>query len=179
MVWKPSSLLAGISILGMTVSGQIVARTYVSTEEVKQIIFPGELLTHYPIKISKEIAVEMKKQSSVSHALDPDKIWKTAHGAWLVIDEVVGKHEMIKYALGINQRGQIVGLEIMEYNESYGYEVMEKKWRGQFLNKTSKDQIKLNHDIENITGATLSSKHVTDGVKRIMVLYQTTLVAVR
>jgi len=35
--------------------------------------------------------------------------------------------------------------------------------------------LKLNGDIKNISGATLSSKHVTDGVKRVLRLYETSL----
>jgi Na+-translocating ferredoxin:NAD+ oxidoreductase RnfG subunit len=35
--------------------------------------------------------------------------------------------------------------------------------------------LKLNGDIKNISGATLSSKHVTDGVKRVLRMYQSSL----
>ena len=37
------------------------------------------------------------------------------------------------------------------------------------------DPIKLNQDIQNIGGATLSCKHLTDGVKRVAVLYDIAL----
>jgi hypothetical protein len=37
------------------------------------------------------------------------------------------------------------------------------------------DPIKLNKDIQNIGGATLSCKHLTDGVKRVAVLYELAL----
>jgi Na+-translocating ferredoxin:NAD+ oxidoreductase RnfG subunit len=40
------------------------------------------------------------------------------------------------------------------------------------VGKTAQDPLKLNRDIQNISGATLSSKHITDGVKRVMHLYQ-------
>ena len=38
-----------------------------------------------------------------------------------------------------------------------------------------KDPIQLRVDIENIAGATLSSKHLTDGVKRLMVMHDAIL----
>ncbi len=56
----------------------------------------------------------------------------------------------------------------MEYNESYGYEVRDAAWRQQFVGKSAASSLQLNADIKNISGATLSSKHVTDGVKRVL-----------
>jgi Na+-translocating ferredoxin:NAD+ oxidoreductase RnfG subunit len=84
---------------------------------------------------------------------------------------------MITYAVGIAPNGSILGIEILEYVESYGYEVAETQWRQQFAGKTVKDPVKLNQDIQNIGGATLSCKHLTDGVKRVLVLYDLALKA--
>jgi hypothetical protein len=53
--------------------------------------------------------------------------------------------------------------------------VAEANWRKQFVGKTAADPIKLNQDIQNIGGATLSCKHLTDGVKRVAVLYEVAL----
>ena len=66
-------------------------------------------------------------------------------------------------------------LDLKALVESYGYEVAEVQWRNQFKGKTATDPIKLNQDIQNIGGATLSCKHLTDGVKRIAVLYDLVL----
>jgi Na+-translocating ferredoxin:NAD+ oxidoreductase RnfG subunit len=91
------------------------------------------------------------------------------------VDEVVGKHEMITYAVALSPSGAVTGIEILDYVESYGYEVAEVHWRNQFIGKTAADPIKLNKDIQNIGGATLSCKHLTDGVKRVAVLYDLAL----
>lgn len=117
----------------------------------------------------------MRVASSIRHPLQGDRIWRASDGSWLVIDEVVGKHEMITYAVAINSNGSISDIEILEYVESYGYEVAEVQWRKQFIGKTANDPIKLNHDIQNIGRATLSCKHLTDGVKRVAVLYELAL----
>jgi len=82
---------------------------------------------------------------------------------------------MITYAVGIAPNGSVKGIEILEYVESYGYEVADSQWRQQFIGKTANDPIKLNRDIQNISGATLSSKHLTDGVKRVLTLYELAL----
>jgi Na+-translocating ferredoxin:NAD+ oxidoreductase RnfG subunit len=82
---------------------------------------------------------------------------------------------MMSYAVGINPQGNITGIEILEYVESYGYKVGDAQWRKQFIGKNVNDPIKLNQDIQNIGGATLSCKHITDGVKRVVLLYEITL----
>jgi Na+-translocating ferredoxin:NAD+ oxidoreductase RnfG subunit len=82
---------------------------------------------------------------------------------------------MITYAVALNPLGTVTGIEILEYVESYGYEVAEANWRKQFIGKTAANPIKLNQDIQNIGGATLSCKHLTDGVKRVAILYDIAL----
>ena len=117
----------------------------------------------------------MRVASSIRYPFVGERIWRGPDGSWLIIDEVVGKHEMITYAVGIAPNGSVKGIEILEYVESYGYEVADSQWRKQFIGKTAGDPIKLNRDIQNISGATLSSKHLTDGVKRVLVLYELAL----
>jgi Na+-transporting NADH:ubiquinone oxidoreductase subunit NqrC len=63
----------------------------------------------------------------------------------------------------------------MEYRESYGYEVRRKNWRKQFVGKTAASVLKLNRDIKNISGATLSCRHVTEGIKQVLALYDLVL----
>ena len=44
-------------------------------------------------------------------------------------------------------------------------------WRNQFVHKSAADPLKLDQDIRNISGATLSSRHVTEGVRRLMAIH--------
>jgi len=67
------------------------------------------------------------------------------------------------------------GIEILEYRENYGGEVRYAAWRGQFAGKTAADPVKLEHDIRNISGATLSCRHVTEGVRRLLALHEIVL----
>ena len=66
-------------------------------------------------------------------------------------------------------------IEIMDYRESYGYEIRNEAWRRQFVGKRDGDPLKLDVDIQNIGGATLSCRHITDGVKRLLALYNVAL----
>ena len=139
------------------------------------MLIPNKLLVKSPIIVTDELQDKMRSASSIRHPFQGDRIWKASDGSWFIVDEVVGKHEMITYAVALSPSGAVTGIEILEYVESYGYEVAEAQWRKQFIGKTAADPIKLNQDIQNIGGATLSCKHLTDGVKRVAVLYDIAL----
>ena len=175
MYWKPNPLLAlaGVALIGAPIYAH--AKIFVSAEQAQKLIFPNKQFTKTPLLITEDVQDKMQSASSVSHPFKGDRVWRASDGSYFIVDEVVGKHEMITYAVGISPTGAVQGIEIMEYVESYGYEVADESWRKQFVGKTVEDPIKLKKDIENISGATLSSKHLTDGVKRIMVMYDLTL----
>jgi Na+-translocating ferredoxin:NAD+ oxidoreductase RnfG subunit len=174
MNWKPNPVVfVGLAMVSTPIIAQ--AKIYVSAEQAQKILFPNKQLTKVPVIITDDLQERMRVASSIRHPFRGDRIWKASDGGWLIIDEVVGKHEMITYALGIDHKGSILGIEILEYVESYGYEVAEAQWLKQFIGKTVKDPIKLNQDIQNIGGATLSCKHLTDGVKRVLTLYDAVL----
>ena len=153
------------------ISTSVYATTYFSAAQAQQAIFPGGKLTPAPATLTDEQAERIKKQSGVSVRHKDIQAWKVAEGGWFILDEVVGKHEFITYAIGLNADGSVKQVEIMDYRESYGYQVRDAEWRQQFVGKTVADPLKLNQDIRNISGATLSSKHIADGVKRVLATY--------
>ena len=174
MNWKPNPLFI-IGLAAATAPIVAQAKIYVSVEQAQKILIPNQSLIKNPIIITDELQDKMRSASSIHHPFQGDRIWKAADGSWFIVDEVVGKHEMITYAVALNPSGAVTGIEILEYVESYGYEVAEAHWRKQFIGKTATDPIKLNQDIQNIGGATLSCKHLTDGVKRVAVIYKIAL----
>ena len=174
MNWKLNPLLiAGLAATTAPIVAH--AKIYISVEQAQKILLPNKTLVKNPIIITDELQDKMRSASSIRHPFQGDRVWKAADGSWLIVDEVVGKHEMITYAVALSPSGAVSGIEILEYVESYGYEVAEAQWRKQFVGKTAADPIKLNQDIQNIGGATLSCKHLTDGVKRVAVLYDIAL----
>ncbi|HET7364087.1 MAG TPA: FMN-binding protein [Burkholderiales bacterium] len=132
------------------------ATVYLTVEQAQQLLFAGAGFT----------------------AVDPgrrERIWRVSAGGWFIVDQVLGKHELISYALGIDGSGRVRGVEILEYRESHGGEVRDAAWRAQFAGKSAADSLQLDRDIRNISGATLSCRHVTDGVKRLLKLYESEL----
>ncbi|WP_298370986.1 MULTISPECIES: FMN-binding protein [unclassified Bradyrhizobium] len=103
------------------------------------------------------------------------RVWKAEAGGkvagFLVFDRVIGKHLFIDYAVALTPGGAVHKVEILQYRESYGGEIRSPSWLAQFVGKTGGSALKINGDIRNISGATLSSTHVTEGVKRILAAY--------
>ncbi|MFO1312339.1 MAG: FMN-binding protein [Burkholderiales bacterium] len=87
-----------------------------------------------------------------------------------MVDAVIGKQEYITYAVALDNAGRVMRLDVLQYRETHGYEIRNDRWRAQFVGKSAADPVALNSDIANISGATLSCRHVTDGVRRLLAL---------
>jgi Na+-translocating ferredoxin:NAD+ oxidoreductase RnfG subunit len=102
------------------------------------------------------------------------RIWRAESGGrtvgFFIFDRVVGKHLYIDYAVALDPGGRVRNVEILQYRESYGGEIRSPSWLAQFVGKSSASALQVGGDIRNISGATLSSHHVTEGVKRIMAI---------
>ena len=103
------------------------------------------------------------------------RAWKAEAGGRViglfVFDRVIGKHLFIDYAVALDPGGRVVRVEILQYRESYGGEVRGAGWLAQFVGKSRQSPLEFNKDIRNISGATLSSMHITEGVKRVLSTY--------
>lgn len=160
--------LASIAVPGF-------ANTYLTVEQAQQAIFPGSAVTPFGITLTPDQQKNIESRSGVRVRSRDLKVWKVSGGGWFLLDEVLGKHEYITYALGLSGGGTVKQIEILDYRETYGYEVREVTWRRQFIGKTIQAPLKLDGDIRNISGATLSSRHITEGVKRLLATYEVAL----
>jgi len=93
----------------------------------------------------------------------------------VAVDDVIGKYELISYAVALYPDASVKQVEILDYRESHGHEIRNTAWRRQFVGKTVQNGIHPGEDIANISGATLSCTHVTDGVRRIAAIAQVAL----
>ena len=138
----------------VSVASPAYAIQYLSIEEAQKQAFPSA--THFS-------------------EVQAGRIWKAEAGGrvvgFFIFDRVIGKHLFIDYAVALTQGGAVHRVEILQYRESYGGEIRSPSWLAQFVGKTSGSALKINGDIRNIAGATLSSTHVTEGVKRMLAAY--------
>ncbi|RMH37364.1 MAG: FMN-binding protein [Nitrospirae bacterium] len=89
---------------------------------------------------------------------------------WAVIQNTIGKHKPMTYMVGIDPDGEVIGVEVLVYRESRGSEVRTKRFNYQYEGKTVYDPIRINRDIINISGATMSVRSMSAGVKRALVI---------
>ena len=134
------------AVISMTAPAYAVQ--YLSVAEAQKLAFPSASLTE----------------------VQAGRVWKAGSGGIFVLDHVIGKHLYIDYAVSL-EGGRVKRVDILAYRESYGGEVRSPSWLAQFVGKTSASPLQVGSDIRNISGATLSSLHVTEGVKRILAAY--------
>ena len=162
------------------ISPQCIAAKYMSVDQARALIFPfAEEFVERPLQLTPAQMQEIDKNSGVTGRTAQQSAWQAQSKGkmigWFFIDQVIGKHELITYALGLNADGSVRQFQIIEYLEAYGYQVRELKWRDQFVGKTVESPLQAGTDIGNISGATLSVRHVTDGIKRLLFLHQSVL----
>lgn len=156
------------------------ATDYLSVADAQRVLFPkAQGFVPFPVTLNPVQLNQIKKLAGVPQRTATPKIWKAVSGSeaqgWFLVDEVIGKHEFITYATAISPDGHVLGVEIMSYRESKGGQVRDERWRAKFRGKTLADPFKLEKDIPNISGATLSSRNITDGVKRLLAIHAVAL----
>lgn len=157
-----------VPIAALAVPSAVHATVYLSLEQAQAAMFPGEVLVPSFRDLTPSQVGAIKKASGAAPLSSQLRAWKAQGGGWFILDRVVGKHEFITYAVALTPEGAVKRVEILEYRETYGGEVRNAAWRQQFVGKTFGSQLKLGADIKNISGATLSSRHITDGVRRLL-----------
>ncbi|MGS2722935.1 FMN-binding protein [Porticoccus sp. GXU_MW_L64] len=160
----------------MLLNSAVQAETFLTMDQARNIIWGDTAMKAVSITLDKQQAKAIKKASRVRVRNLDINAWRTADGGWFILDQVIGKHENIDLAVGLNADGSVRGIEVLTYRETYGHEVRNSKWRAQFSNwkpgaktpaGTSPQSLKLRRDIQNISGATLSCRHLTDGINRL------------
>lgn len=144
------------------------AAVYLSIEQAQAQLLPGQVLTPREVTLTP-IQIKAIQRTAGEKVREPKlRVWQAANGSWFYLDRVLGKHEYITYAVALDASGAVTGMEILEYLETYGGGVRNPKWRAQFHGKRNGAQLKLNSDIVNLSGATLSCLHLADGIRRIL-----------
>lgn len=170
---QKASLAIGL-IASCICASSAFAVDYLSAEQARALLFPAAaqwqdkrfaLLPEQLQMVARLAGAPARSAAwAMSQALDD----KGKYLGSVVVDQVIGKFELITYAVGIDAKGAVTGIEILSYRESHGGEIRLPAWRKQFAGKTLAQPIKVGDDIALISGATLSCSHVTDGVRRIV-----------
>jgi hypothetical protein len=157
------------SAVGLSLfSSQLSARQYLTVEQAQKILFGGEVLTKTRVKLTAIQKKAIREASGIRVQRSYLFAWKASSGGWFLLDQVIGKHEYIDLAIALSNTGSVKGIEILNYRESYGGDVRHKRWRAQFAGFKYDKKIRIDREVMSITGATLSCRHIVEGMNRIL-----------
>ena len=165
-------VLATSVLAAAAVPATAFAVEYLSAEQAAKLMFPeadafeSRSLTLDAAQLQQLDASGVRARSA-NWSVQVARRGGTTLG-FVVTDAVIGKVELINYAVGIALDGSVRQVEILAYRESHGFEIRLPAWRRQFVGKSATAALHVGDDISNISGATLSCTHVTDGVRRIV-----------
>ena len=172
--------IAGLMLGALVPIPAVIAADYLSVEAAQKAIFPeADAFRMIALPQSAELRQAVAARAGPQPVHGTLRIWQAVRGGEAVgslfIDEVIGRQSLITYALGIDNGGALRTVEILSYRESHGGEIRNASWRAQFAHRDDLAQLRFRTDIKNISGATLSSEHVTQGVRWLLALWQTAL----
>ncbi len=151
-------------------------RTYASADEVLKRSYPDAVFDKKVISISTEeraqIAGIIKKRFFKRRMTFYVATKNGLTEGYAAIGNERGKTRQITFMVFIDTDGVVTDLDILAFRESQGYEIENPRWRKQFLGKSLASRLRLKRDIRNISGATLSARAVTKGVKNILATFK-------
>lgn len=156
-----------VALLGMPAAG--VAQDLQSLADAQNKLFPGRKLTPADFKLTPEQFSRLRSEYRVPAIRPAVKAWQVEGGGWLYLDQVWGLNDVVSYLAAVGDDGKLLGIEVLVCAEGY-CDLYTREWRGQFQglahgNWQPTDRIAL------VSGATLSSTHVAEGVKKILAIH--------
>jgi Na+-translocating ferredoxin:NAD+ oxidoreductase RnfG subunit len=156
--------------------GTVFAAVFMEAEQAHKLLLPNAD-AFQPLAFSldelKLNAIAKASDTRIPKNFSP-KIWRAVQSdktlGWVISDRVIGKYDLIDYAAGFDAEGTSLGMEVLAYRESHGSEIKQSAWRKQFAGKKGPSAMRFADDIRNISGATLSCQHVTEGMQRLSAL---------
>jgi len=170
----------GLAALALAPMPVVIAADYLSVEAAQKALFAqADRFEEVALSLN---AAQKQAVTTLAGPQPPHRslrAWKAFRGDELLghvfVDEVLGRQEMITYAMAVDRSGHLGALEVLSYRESHGGEIRSSAWRNQFDGRQGLEHLRFGTDIKNIAGATLSCEHVTQGVRWIAALWQVTL----
>lgn len=176
--WVPLAVLAaGAAVAPVTVLGA----DYLSVVQAKAMFPDATAFVAQPVTLTEEQRKALSAQAGTRITPAQWNVFAAKSGdvllGYFITDAVIGKFQLINYAVGFGADGAIRDVEILSYREEHGGEIRTRAWRSQFEGKTASTSLRIGEDIQGISGATMSCVHVTEGIRRLAVYVDTMLAA--
>ena len=113
----------------ITVPG--AAATYLTPEEAQKVCFPrADRFEDASLIFSPEQKKQIEEATQEKLLAGGLRVWKAYAGkellGYFILDAVIGKHELIDYAVALDPSGTVLQVEVLTYRESYGGEIRAK-----------------------------------------------------
>ena len=82
------------------------ATTYLSIEQAQALMFPRATLTEDFRTLSPDQVAAIEKACDANVDNKRLRAWKSSTGGWFIADQVVGKHDFIPFAVGLDDSGR-------------------------------------------------------------------------
>jgi len=151
------------------------ADVYMTEEECIKIMFPkSERVRKDVITLSPDKKKEIEERIGWKFPEESFEVYIGETGSqvdgYALVQNTIGKHKPMTYMVGVDNEGRVSDVELLVFREARGSEVRTKRFNVQYEGKTVLDPVRLNKDIINISGATMSVRSMTAGIKRVLVL---------
>jgi len=152
-----------------------MAEVFLTEEEAVKLMFPKSE------RVKKELlSVPTDKKMMIEERIGwkfPETAFEVYIGetgtqvdGYALVQNTIGKHKPMTYMVGVDAHGRVSNVELLVFREARGSEVRTKRFNAQYEGKTVLDPVRINKDIINISGATMSVRSMSAGVKRVLVL---------
>ncbi|MGB8329424.1 MAG: FMN-binding protein [Polyangiales bacterium] len=181
-VFNSSPIFLAVVVLGsgLTTSGH--AQVYFSVRGLLAEQFrQSELVDYRRVQLSAERREAI--QRTLGETLEKSEyIFYVARSAdhidgYALFDREIGQHEYIDFATFFDGEGRVTRVEVVAYREPYGEGIRSKRFRSQFVGKEADSGFRPGHDIDVISGATLSARAMAKAVQRATLLLHDTVLS--
>ena len=148
---------------------------YFTEEEAAKVMFPdSEHIRQETLLLTRELKDIVQQRIGWKFPETSFTIYigetKGKIDGYAVVQNTIGEHRPITYMVGVDPTGEVTNFEVLVYREGRGNEIATKRFNYQYAGKDTRDPIRINRDIINISGATMSVRSASAGVKRTLVL---------
>lgn len=115
-----------------------------------------------------EEKLNLKQRKSLPDTLHVGQVQTDKGARWIIPDIAPSKSEVFSFVLYLDNKKEVVDVDVLDYRESYGYEIDYPFFRAQFQGKSDPGEVKFGRSIQNISGATISARSITHAVHDLL-----------
>lgn len=152
-----------------------MAEVFLSEEEAVKLMFPkSERIKKDILRVPTDKKMAIEERIGWKFPEDAFEVFIGETGTqidgYALVQNTIGKYKPMTYMVGVDNTGHVLNVELLVFRESRGSEVRTKRFNAQYEGKTVLDPVRINKDIINISGATMSVRSMSAGIKRALVL---------